>query len=90
MALSHLEILSEVLVTAPPVGPDHIETLVAEGLMEVRVTNVVLLSVNRESTVSVASAVLLADLTESVSPVLDHSFLLYFDKLELRGEAYCS
>ena len=78
VALSHLEVLSEVLITAPPVGPDHVQTLVTAGLMEVGVTNVVLLSVNRESAVSVRSSVLLADLTKSVAPVLDHAFLLYW------------
>ena len=63
MALSHLEVLSEVLVTAPPVGPDHIQALVAAGLMEVRVSHVVLLSVYGEPTVSVRGTVLLAYLT---------------------------
>ena len=77
VALSHLEVLSEVLITAPPVGPDHVQALVTAGLMEVGVTHIVLLSVNRESAVSVRSAVLLADLTKSVAPVLDHTFLLY-------------
>ena len=77
VALSHLEVLSEVLITAPPVGPDHVQALVTAGLMEVGVTHIVLLSVNRESTVSVRSSVLLADLTKSVAPVLDHAFLLY-------------
>ena len=63
VALSHLEVLSEVLVTAPPVGPDHIQALVAAGLMEVRVSHVVLLSVYGEPTVSVRGTVLLAYLT---------------------------
>jgi hypothetical protein len=76
VALSHLEVLSEVLVAAPPVGPDHIEALVAARLMEVGVAHVVLLSVDREATVSVACAMLLADLTKSVAPVLNHTFLL--------------
>ena len=76
VALSHLEVLSEVLVAAPPVGPDHIEALVAAGLMEVGVADVVLLPVDGESAVSVGGAVLLADLTESVPPVLQHAFLL--------------
>ena len=76
MALSHLEVLSEVLIAAPPVGPDHIETLVTAGLMEVGVADVVLLPVDGESAVSVGGAVLLADLTESVPPVLQHAFLL--------------
>ena len=76
VALSHLEVLSEVLVAAPPVGPDHIETLVAAGLMEVRVADVILLSVDGEATVSVACAMLLANFTESVAPVFKHAFLL--------------
>ena len=63
VALSHLEVLSEVLVTAPPVGPDHVQALVAAGLMEVRVSHVVLLSVYGEPTVSVRGTVLLAYLT---------------------------
>lgn len=33
--LSHFEVLSEVLVTAPPVGPDHVQLLVSPDLMEV-------------------------------------------------------
>lgn len=76
MTLSHLEVLPEVLVTAPPVGPDHIEALVTADLMEVGVAHVVLLPVNRESAVSVASAVLLVGLTQAEAPVLDHAFLL--------------
>ena len=76
VALSHLEVLSEVLVAAPPVGPDHVQALVAAGLMEVGVAHVVLLSVDGEATVSVAGTVLLADLSEAVAPVLDHAFLL--------------
>jgi hypothetical protein len=73
VALSHLEVLSEVLITAPPVGPDHIQALVTAGLMEVGVADVVLLSIDGESTISV----LLAYLTKSVPPVLDHTLLLY-------------
>ena len=76
VTLSHLEVLSEVLIAAPPVGPDHIEALVTELLMEVGVTNVVRLSVDGESAVSVRGTVLLAYLSESISPVLDHAFLL--------------
>ena len=76
MALSHLEVLSEVLVAAPPIGPDHIETLVAAGLMEVRIAHVILLSVNREAAVSVACTMLLAHFTKSVAPVLNHAFFL--------------
>ena len=76
VALSHLEVLSEVLVAAPPVGPDHIQALVAAGLMEVRVAHVILLSVDWEAAVSVSCSVLLAHFTKSVAPVLNHAFFL--------------
>ena len=76
MTLSHFEVLSEVLIAAPPVGPDHVETLVTAGLMEVGVADVVLLSVDGESAISVGCSVLLAHFSESVAPVLDHAFLL--------------
>ena len=76
VAFSHLEVLSEVLVAAPPVGPDHIEALVAAGLMEVGVADVILLSVDWEAAVSVACSVLLAHFTKSVAPVLNHAFFL--------------
>ena len=33
--LSHFEVLSEVLVSAPPVGPHHGDFLVSSDLMEV-------------------------------------------------------
>ena len=81
VSLSHFEVFSEVLVSAPPVGPDHVQSLVSSNLMEVRISHIVLLSVNGESSVSVRSAVGLVGLTESVSPVLDHSFLLYKEQL---------
>ena len=75
MSLSHLEVLSEVLVSAPPIGPDHTEALVSSHLMEVRVPNIVLLSVGGESAVRVASIVALVGLTNTVSPMEDHSLL---------------
>ena len=77
VALSHLEVLSEVLISAPPVGPDHIQALVTASLMEVRIADVVLLSIDGESAISVRGTVLLAHLTESVAPVLNHTLLLY-------------
>lgn len=76
VALSHLEVLPEVLVAAPPVGPDHVEALVAADLMEVGVAHVVLLSVDGEAAVSVGGAVSLVGLAQAVAPVLDHAFLL--------------
>lgn len=78
VSLSHFEILSEVLVSAPPVGPDHAQALVPSGLMEVGISHIVLLPVHWESSVSVPRSVLLVCLSESVSPVLDHLFLLYY------------
>ena len=44
--LAHLEVFTEVLVSAPPVSVNHAEALVASNLMDVRVTNIVLLSVS--------------------------------------------
>ncbi len=46
LALSHLEVLSEFLVAAPPFDPDYIHALVAAGLIIVRVAHVILLSVD--------------------------------------------
>ena len=76
--LSHFEVLSEVLISTPPVSPDHAQSLVSPDLVEVGVSNVVLLSVNRESSVSVRSPIHFVYFSQSVSPVLNHSFLLYF------------
>ena len=77
MSLSHLEVLSEVLVSAPPVGPDHTQSLVSLHLMEIRVSNVVLFSVNGESSVSMLGIVHFVSLSESISPVEDHSLLVF-------------
>ena len=74
--LSHFEVLSEVLVSAPPVGPDHAQSLVSQLLMEVGVPDVILLSVDGESPVSVSRGVTSVSLTDSVSPVLNHTLLL--------------
>ena len=51
MSFSHVEVLSEVLVSAPPVGVDHRNSLVSSNLMEVGVSNVILLSVSWESSI---------------------------------------
>ena len=76
MSLSHLEVLSEVLVSAPPVCPDHVQLLVSSNLMEVRISDIILLSVDWESSVSVRGTMGLVGLSKSVSPVLNHTFLL--------------
>ncbi len=43
MSLSHVEVLSEVLISAPPVGVDHGGLLVLANLMEVGVSHIVLI-----------------------------------------------
>ena len=81
--LSHLEVLTEVLVTTPPVEVDHTESLVSSGLMEVGVSHIVLDTVNWESTISMTIGVPLVSLSKSVSPVLYHSLLsLLLSKIE--------
>ena len=80
VALTHLEVLPEVLVATPPVSPDHVEALVAADLVEVGVANVVLLPVDGEPTVSVGCTVSLVGLAQLVAPVLDHALLLYTHK----------
>ena len=77
--LSHLEVFTEVLVSAPPVSVDHTETLASSHLMEVRVADVVLDSVDWESAVAMSSTVRLVGLTDSVPPMVDHLFLLILD-----------
>ena len=77
--LAKLEVLAEVLVTAPPVQVDHVDALVTAHLMEVRVSHVVLDTIGRESSVAHKVSVSLVGLTDSVAPVLNHSLLLILD-----------
>ena len=79
LLLSHLEVLAEVLVTAPPVEMDHAQSLVSSDLMEVRVSDIVLDTVDRHSAVTVLEAGELVGLADSVAPVLDHLLLLVLD-----------
>ena len=81
MSLSHFEILSEVLISTPPVGPDHVQSLVSSNLMEVRISHIVLLSISWHSSVSYWSSVSFICLSKSVSPMSYHSFLLYINKI---------
>ena len=74
--LTHLEVFAEVLVSAPPVGMDHIEAFASLDLMEVGITKVVLDLVSWHSPVTVAHRVRPVCLTDSVPPVLKHLFLL--------------
>ena len=86
MSLSHVEVLSEVLVSAPPVGVDHADSLISSNLMEVRVSDVVLLSISWESSVSVWGIVVLVDLSDVPFPLSDHTlFLLLCEEVEDEG-----
>ena len=77
--LAHLEVLAEVLVTAPPVEVDHAQPLIAAYLMEVRVPHVVLDPVGGQPTVTVLQTVRLVSLTNAVAPVLNHLLFLVLD-----------
>ena len=76
MSLSHVEVLSEVLVSAPPVGVDHADSLIPSNLMEVGVSHVVLLSVRWESSIGVRGIVMLVHLSDVPLPLGDHALLL--------------
>ena len=77
--LTHLKVLAEVLVAAPPVQVDHAEALVASHLMEVSIPDIVLDAIGWESPVTVEVAVSLVVLADSEAPMLHHSFLLVLD-----------
>ena len=76
--LSHLEVLSEVLVSAPPVGVDHTETLVSANLMEVSVADIVLMSISRHTSIGVGLVVLVVGFSDVPSPFGSHVLLLVF------------
>ena len=76
MSFSHVEVLSEVLISAPPVGVDHADSLISSNLMEVGVSDVVLLSVSWESSIGVRGVVVLVDLSDVPFPLSDHAFFL--------------
>ena len=74
--LAHLEVLTEVLVTAPPVSVDHIEALVTSNLMEVGIPNIVLDTIDGVSSIAMRCIVGWVALANSIAPVLNHSLLL--------------
>ena len=76
LLLAHLEVLAEVLVTAPPVRVDHAEALVTANLMEVGISHIVLDTIHRHPSVTVQGAVSLVDLADSPAPVVAHLLLL--------------
>jgi hypothetical protein len=82
VSLSHVEVLSEVLVSAPPVSVDHADSLVSSDLMEVRVSDIVLLSICWESSVGMWAIVVLVDLSNMPFPLSDHAFFLLLGKEE--------
>ena len=80
--LSHVEVLSEVLISAPPVGVDHADSLVSSNLMEVRVSDIVLLSIGWESSVGVRAIVVLVNLSNMPFPLGNHTFFLLLGEQE--------
>ena len=77
--LTHFKVLTEVLVTAPPVGIDHAESLVAADLVEVGVTNIILNAIGWVTDLAVCWAVVLINLSDSVAPVGSHVLLFVFN-----------
>ena len=83
VSLSHVEVLSKVLVSAPPVGVDHADSLVSLLLMEVRVSHIVLLTICWETSVRVRVVVVLIVITNVPSPLRHHVlFLLLRQQVE--------
>ena len=76
LLLAHLEVLAEVLVTAPPVHVDHVEALGTANLMEVGISHIVLDTIDWHPSVTIQGAVSLVDLTDSPAPVVAHLLLL--------------
>jgi len=76
VSLSHIEVLSEVLVSAPPIGVNHACLLISSDLMEVRVSDIVLLSVSWVSSIRMRWPVNLGDFTNVPFPLVNHSLLL--------------
>ena len=86
MSFSHIKVLSEVLISAPPVGVDHRDALVPSNLMEVGVSNVVLLAIDWESPVCMWSVIEFVDLTDVPFPLGNHAFLLLLgEEVEHKG-----
>ena len=76
ISLSHVEVLSEDLVSAPPVSVNHGDSLVTQVLMEVSVSDVVLVAVDGETSVRVRRVVMLVVLSNVPSPFGNHVLLL--------------
>mmetsp|Transcript_8780 Transcript_8780/g.13549 ORF Transcript_8780/g.13549 Transcript_8780/m.13549 type:complete len:243 (-) Transcript_8780:19-747(-) len=77
VSLSHIEVLSEVLISAPPVGMNHTNLLILPDLVEVRVSDIVLLSIGGESAVGVRGVVEGVSLSNVPLPLSNHALLLH-------------
>ena len=76
VSLSHLEVLSEVLVSAPPVGVDHADSLVSSHLMEIGVSYIVLLPIGWQTSIGMGIVIVSIILTKMPSPIVDHTLFL--------------
>jgi len=76
--LTHFEVFTEVLITAPPIRVDHTKSLVSADLMEVRVSHVILFTISGETTVLNCSRMVFICLSNVPSPRCAHSFFLSF------------
>lgn len=76
VSLSHVEVLSEVLISAPPIEMDHGHSLVPLDLMEVGVSDIVFMSINWESSITVRTIIVLIVVTIMPSPLIHHALLL--------------
>lgn len=77
--LAHLEVLAEILISAPPVEMDHVKSLVSANLMEIAIADVVLLSVSRHTSISVGKAMFIVGFSDVPSPVFNHLLFLLLD-----------
>ena len=73
--LSHSEVLSEVLVSGPPVEHDEIHLLLSGLLMEIRISHIILLSISWEPLSILRRALSIRDHACSVVPIVDHVLL---------------
>ena len=75
VSLSHIEVLSEHLVSAPPVSVDHGGLLVSSNLVEVGISHVVLLSISWHSKL-IWCTVVLVHFTSVPQVFINHVLLL--------------
>jgi hypothetical protein len=76
VSLSHVEVLSEVLISAPPIEMNHGHSLVPLDLMEIGVSDIVFMSISWESSITVWLIIELIGVTIVPHPLIDHTFLL--------------